>query len=192
MVPEARLEDSGSGLAPAADGWFVVNVRDARWSTAENEERKPPGSDCRFESREFPFPQLGVKIRVLEPGQPNGLYHSENQQEDFLVLSGECRVIVEDEERLLRQWDFVHCPPGTHHIFAGAGDAPCAILMVGARLPGEQLHYPVSEVAARYGASVETETTDFAEVYPRFEPSRPERPSYWSELPWAASDTDRR
>jgi quercetin dioxygenase-like cupin family protein len=110
MVPEARLEDSGSGLAPVSEGWFVVNVRDARWSTAENDELKPPGSDCRFESRESPFAQLGVKIRVLEPGQPNGLYHSENQQEDFLVLSGECRVIVEGEERLLHQWDFVHCP----------------------------------------------------------------------------------
>jgi uncharacterized cupin superfamily protein len=185
MVSEARLEDSGSGLAPVSDGWFVVNVREARWSTAENEELKPPGSDCRFESREFPFAQLGVKIRVLEPGQPNGLYHSENQQEDFLVLSGECRVIVEDEERLLKPWDFVHCPPGTHHIFVGAGEAPCAILMVGARLSEEQLHYPVSEVAARYGASVETDTTDFAQVYPRFAPSRPERPSYWDQLPWA-------
>jgi len=185
MVPEARHEDSGSGLAPVSDGWFVVNVRDARWSTAENDELKPPGSDCRFESREFPFAQLGVKIRVLEPGQPNGLYHSENQQEDFLVLSGECRVIVEGEERLLHQWDFVHCPPGARHIFVGAGEGPCAILMVGARLPEEQLHYPVSEVAARYGASVETETTDFADVYPRFAPSRPERPTYWAQLPWA-------
>ena len=184
MVPEARLEEAGSGLAPASDGWFVVNVRDARWSTAENAERKPPGSDCRFESREFPFSQLGLKIRVLEPGQPNGLYHSENQQEDFLVLAGECRLIVEDEERQLRQWDFVHCAPGAHHIFVGAGDAPCVIFMVGARLPEEHLHYPVSELAARDGASVETETTDFAHVYPRFEPSRPERPSYWNELPW--------
>ena len=101
-VPEAPLEDSGSGLAPAGEGWFVVNVRDARWATAESSEHKPPGSDCRFESRELPFLQLGVKLRVLEPGQPNGLYHSENQQEDFLVLSGECRLLVEDEERLLR------------------------------------------------------------------------------------------
>jgi hypothetical protein len=94
-VPEAPLKDPGSGLAPAGDGWFVVNVRDAQWMTAENRENKPPGSDCRFESREFPFPQVGIKIRVLEPGQPNGLYHSENQQEDFLVLSGECRLHVE-------------------------------------------------------------------------------------------------
>jgi hypothetical protein len=87
-VPEAPLADSASGVAPAGDGWFVVNVRDAAWMTAENSENKPPGSDCRFESREFPFPQVGIKIRVLEPGQPKGLYHSENQQEDFLGRTG--------------------------------------------------------------------------------------------------------
>jgi uncharacterized cupin superfamily protein len=184
-VPEAPLEDSGSGLAPAGEGWFVVNVRDAAWETGENSEQKPPGTGCRFESRAFPFSQIGIKLRVLEPGQPNGMYHSENQQEDFLVLAGECRLIVEDEERLLRAWDFVHCPPGTHHIFVGAGDGPCAILMVGARLDEEQLHYPVSELAARYGASAEGETTDFADVYPRFAAPRPGRPSFWDELPWA-------
>jgi uncharacterized cupin superfamily protein len=184
MVPEARLEDAGSGLAPASEGWFVVNVGDARWMTAENSEHKPPGSDCRFESPEAPFRQLGIKVRVLEPGQPNGIYHSENLQEDFLVLSGECRLLIEEEERLLRAWDFVHCPPGTHHIFVGAGDGPCAILMVGARSADEELHYPVSELARRYGASAEYETTDFDQVYPRFAPSRPERPSYWRLLPW--------
>jgi uncharacterized cupin superfamily protein len=184
-VPEAPLKDSGSGLAPAGDGWFVVNVRDAQWVTAENSEQKPPGSDWRFESREFPFPQLGLKMRVLEPGQPNGLYHSENQQEAFLVLSGQCRLLVDGEERLLGPWDFFHCSPGTEHIFVGAGDGPCAILMAGARLAEEHLHYPVSELAARYGASVEEETTDFGQVYPRFEPSRRERPSYWDQLPWS-------
>jgi uncharacterized cupin superfamily protein len=133
----------------------------------------------------FSFPQVGFKIRVLEPGQPNGLYHSETQQEAFLVLSGECRLLVEGEEQLLRTWDFVHSPPGTAHIFVGAGDGPCAILMAGARLTDEELHYPVSELAARYGASVEEETTDFGQVYPRFEPSRRERPGYRDRLPWA-------
>jgi uncharacterized cupin superfamily protein len=184
-VPEAPLKDSGSGLAPAGEGWFVVNVRDAQWLTAENSEQKPPGSDCRFESREFSFPQFGIKLRVLDPGQPNGLYHSENQQEAFLVLQGECRLLVEGEERLLRPWDFFHCPAGTEHIFVGAGDGPCVILMAGARLESEELHYPVSELAARYGASVEEETSDFEQVYVRFEPSRQERPSYWDQLPWA-------
>ena len=182
-MPEAPLQEIGAGLAATSEGWFVVNVRDTWWFTSER------GSGCVFEGPEvagFPeFPQLGFRIIVLEPGKPNGLYHSENQQEAFLVLAGECRLLVEGEERLLRAWDFFHSPPGTEHIFVGAGEGPCAILMVGARLAEEELHYPVSELAARYGASVEDETTDFAQVYPRFEPSRRERPSYWDRLPWA-------
>ena len=122
--------------------------------------QEPSGSECSFESQEFEFPQFGIRLHVLEPGQPNGLYHSESQQEAFLVLSGECTLLVEGEERLLRPWDFFHCPAGTEHIFVGAGDGPCVILMAGARSEDEQLLYPVSELAARYGASAEEETSD--------------------------------
>jgi uncharacterized cupin superfamily protein len=180
-VPEARLEDSGSGLAPASEGWFVVNVRDAEWRMSQTF-----GSGCGFESEEVWFPQLGFNVSVLEPGQPNCLYHSElNQLEAFLVLSGECRLLVEGEERMLRPWDFFHCPAGTEHVFVGAGEGPCVILMVGARSEDEQLHYPVSELAARYGASAEEETPDPSEAYARFERSKRGRPSYWDRLPWA-------
>src|SRR5215204_563194 len=94
------------------------------------------GSGCGFESQEFEFPQLGINLRVLEPGEPNGLYHSENQQEAFLVLSGECGLLVEGEERLLRPWDFFHSPAGTEHIVVGAGARPCVILMAGVLLAG--------------------------------------------------------
>jgi len=184
-VPEARLDDSGSGLAPASDGWFVVNVRDAQWLTSENGEKQPSGSECPFESQEFWFRQLAIRIHVLESGESNGLYHREAQQEAFLVLSGECRLLVEGEERLLRPWDFFHSPPGTEHIFVGAGDGPCVILMTGARLEDEGLFYPVSELAARYGASAKEETSDPGQAYVGFEPSRRERPSYWDRLPWA-------
>jgi uncharacterized cupin superfamily protein len=185
-MSEAPLEDSGSGLAPAGDGWFVVNVRDAEWLTSENGELQPSGSECAFESREFWFRQLGFRLHVLPPGQPNGLYHSESAQEAFLVLSGECTLLVEGNERTLRQWDFFHSPAGTEHIFVGAGDGPCVILMAGARSEDMTILYPVSELAARYGAGVEKETSDPDEAYVgRFEPSRRERPSYWDSLPWA-------
>jgi uncharacterized cupin superfamily protein len=184
-VPEAPLEDSGSGLSPAGDGWFVVNVRDAAWLTSESDEKQPSGSECSFEGGAFEFPQLAIRIHVLEPGEPNGLYHAESAQEAFLVLSGECRLLVEGEERLLRQWDFFHCPAGTEHIFVGAGDGPCAIFMTGARPEDWQVLYPVSELAARYGASAEKETSDPQQAYVGFEPSRRERPSYWDRLPWA-------
>ena len=132
-MPEAPLKDSGSGLAAAGDGWFVVNVRDAEWLSSEGGEKQPSGSECAFEGREFEFGELGIRLHVLEPGESNGLYHSESKQEAFLVLSGECRLLVEGEERLLRPWDFFHSPAGTEHIFVGAGDGPCVILMAGAR-----------------------------------------------------------
>jgi len=179
-VAEAPLQDPGSGLEPSGDGWFVVNVRDVAWFTSDTF-----GSACRFESREAFFPQFGINLRVLEPGKSNCLYHTESQQEDFLVLSGECRLLVNGEERLLGPWDFVHCPPGTEHVFVGAGDGPCVVLMTGARSDDEELLYPVSELAARYGASVDVETSDPKEAYGPFEPPRRERPAHWDTLPWA-------
>ena len=183
---EAPLDDSGSGLAPARDGWFVVNVREAQWLTSENGEMKPSGSECSFESAKAEFPHIGIRLHVLEPGEPNGLYHSESEQEDFLVLSGECTLLVEGEERVLRPWDFFHSPAGTEHIFVGAGEEPCVILMAGARSGDWQVRYVVSELAARYGASAEEETSDPRQAYVgTFEPSRRERPSYWDRLPWA-------
>jgi uncharacterized cupin superfamily protein len=190
VVPEAPLEDSGSGLAPAAEGWFVVNVRDAEWLTSETSSeqahaRISSGSECTFESEACEFRQVGVRLHVLEPGEPNGFYHSESQQENFLVLDGECVLLVEDEERRLRAWDFVHSPPGTKHVFIGAGDGPCVILMVGARWGDWRVHFPVSEFAARYGASAKEETSDPGQAYVGFELSRRERPSYWDRLPWA-------
>ena len=179
-MPEAPLEDSGSGFAPTADGWFIVNVRDTAWIDSDEF-----GSACTFESRAAPFAQLGINISVLRPGEPNCLYHRESQQEAFLVLSGECTLLVDGEERSLREWDFFHCPAGTDHVFVGAGDDPCAILMVGARTPDEQLFYPESELGAKYGAGAAKATADPGEAYAPFGKSRPERPSYWDELPWA-------
>ncbi len=177
---EAQLEDSGAGLAPTGEGWFVVNVRDTEWVSSD-----VFGSACVFESRNAWFPQFGINLNVLEPGQPNCLYHSESQQEAFLVLSGECKVLVEGEERLLGPWDFVHCPAGTEHVFVGAGDGPCVILMAGARSENEQILYPVSELAGRYGASAASETPDPKEAYAPFERPQPGKPSYWARLPWA-------
>jgi uncharacterized cupin superfamily protein len=185
-VHEARLEDAGSGARPVSDGWFVVNVKDAQWLTSEDGEKRPSGSECSFEGPDAEFSELGIRLHVLPPGQPNGLYHVESQQEDFLVLGGECTLLVEGEERRLHAWDFFHSPAGTQHVFIGAGDAPCVILMVGSRTGDWTVHYPVSELAKRYGASVEEESSDPREAYTAggFEPSRRERPSYWNRLPW--------
>jgi uncharacterized cupin superfamily protein len=140
--------------------WFVLNVADA--PALGNEVC---GAWAAFEDPEAPFPDFGINVHVLQPGQPNAKYHSESVQEDFLVLSGECLVLIDGEERRLRAWDLVHCPAGTEHVFVGAGDGPCAILMVGARRPGGTVHYPVSELAARHGASAPEPTSSSAEAY---------------------------
>lgn len=182
---EARLEDSGSGLSPTSEGWFVVNVRDATWLTSQDGEKRSTGAECNFDSPHAEFNQLGVRIHVLSPGESNGLYHRENKQEDFLVLHGECTLLVEGEERPMRQWDFFHSPAGCEHIFVGAGAGPCAILMVGARGPDWSVVYPASEFAQRHGVAAPQETTNPDEAYADFEWSRRERPSCWSELPWA-------
>ena len=164
-VPEAPMEDGPGGKAPAGDGWFVVNARDSRW--VHHDEL---GSAVVFESHDHRFPHYGVNIQVLQPGQPNCMYHGEEAQEDFLVLWGECLVLIEDEERRLRQWDFVHCPSGTEHVFVGAGDGPCGILMIGARNTGDGLIYPVNELARSHDAGVEVETPDGDVAYARFPP----------------------
>ena len=160
-MPEAPLDRSEGGLVAQGEGWFVVNARDARWY--ENEEY---GAWTRLGEGEgeAKFKEIGVNIGVLWPGKPSSMYHRENNQEDFLVLSGECILIADGAERPLKQWDFVHCPAWVDHVFVGAGDGPCAVLALGSRA-SEEIVYPVNEVAARYGASVEEETPDPREAY---------------------------
>jgi uncharacterized cupin superfamily protein len=155
-------------------------VRDARWGV-----HPAFGAGCRFEGPDAQFVQVGINIHVLDPGMPACLYHRENLQEDFLVLAGECTLVIEGEERQLRAWDFVHCPPETDHVFVGAGDGPCAILMVGARSPEEKLFYPLSKPAARYGASADKETPSPEEAYASFPAAEPGRPASWDKLPWS-------
>jgi hypothetical protein len=101
-VEEARMEDTKYGRGPVTDGWFVVNVRDAAWM-----RNTKFGDACIIETDEVSFPQIGYTIAVLGEGGSSGLYHREDDQEDFLVLSGECIAIVEGRERRLRA--------GTYH-----------------------------------------------------------------------------
>src|SRR5262245_56197169 len=178
MVEEAALEERPQGPPPVSQGWFVVDVRRAAWVTNETF-----GAACVFEGDAAPFSQVGYTIAVLQPGQPSGMYHSETCQEDFLVLAGECLLVIEGEERPLRAWDFVHCPSGTDHIFVGAGDGPCMIFMAGARSEGNTITYPRDEVARRHGAAVETETQVPREAYAPFPKWRDGPPESWDRTP---------
>jgi uncharacterized cupin superfamily protein len=159
-VDEARSQDTEYGRFITSDGWFVLNLGGAL--AVRNDEKG--GAMYPLEPREAPFGDFGVNVRVLWPGDPNALYHSEGVQEGFLVLSGRCTLIVEGEERPLRPWDYFHCPANTRHVIVGVGDGPCAVLMIGKR-PDLDIRYPESEVAARYGASAAKETTEPSEAY---------------------------
>ncbi|HSC49238.1 MAG TPA: cupin domain-containing protein [Gaiellaceae bacterium] len=165
-VPEVPLRETKHGLVADGDGWFVLSATESRWRDAGE-----LGRFCNFEGKR-PFRQLGVNLNVLEPGQPMGIYHRERHDEGFLVLAGECLLLVEGQERPLRRWDFFHCPGGTDHIIVGAGDGPCVVLALGGRGGRKGLVYPVHPLARAHGAGVERETTEPGEAYRRFPPFR--------------------
>ena len=119
MVHEAKPEQTEHGLAPTGEGWFTLNLRDAVWRHADDRGAVCVALDD-FESERRAV-QFGVNPFVLQPGEPMSMYHWEADQEAFLVVSGEAVLIVEGEERPLRAWDFVHCPPHTKHVIVGAG-----------------------------------------------------------------------
>ncbi len=172
MVPESKLEKTEHGLVPNGEGWFVLNMRDAVWRHVDGR-----GAVCDFEGQPH-FEQLGVNPFVLGPGEPMAMYHWEADQEDFLVVSGEAVLIIEGEERQLRAWDFVHCPPNAKHVIVGAGSGPCLVIAIGARESSvgrpDWGGYTVDEAAKRHGVSVDEDTTDPKIAYapfPRREPT---------------------
>jgi len=170
VVPEAPLERGEAALVPAGEGWFVVNARDVEWVSFGGS-----GASTRFEGPDVRLADLGIGLEVLGPGEPMAMYHAEGAQEGFLVLSGEAVLLIEGEERPLRAWDYVHCPPWTAHVIVGAGPGPCVVFAVGARRKGRGIRYPVDEVALRHGAGIEEETSDASVAYahlPKPEPTR--------------------
>jgi uncharacterized cupin superfamily protein len=175
MVPESKLAKTEHGLVPKGEGWFVLGMREAVWRHAEGRGAVCVALDD-FEG-ERQVEQLGVNPFVLNPGEPMAMYHWETDQEDFLVVSGEAVLIIEGEERQLRAWDFVHCPPNTKHVIIGAGSGPCVVIAIGARersTEPDSLGFSVDEVAKRHGASVDENTMDGGVAYaslPRREPT---------------------
>jgi quercetin dioxygenase-like cupin family protein len=168
VVPEAPLRQTEHGLVHEGDGWFVLNARDSMWR-----DRGPRGLLCDLEGDDE-FPQLGMFVYVLGPGQPMAMYHWEADQEDFLVVAGEALLVVDGEQRALRTWDFFHCPPAVEHTILGADDG-CVVVAVGVRDHAgsdDWGGYRPNDVAAKHGVSVEEETIEPQEAYAKFPPSR--------------------
>ncbi|WP_320673280.1 cupin domain-containing protein [Patulibacter defluvii] len=175
MVAEARIVRTEAGLVPAGPGWFVLNASEARWVDRPGRGRRLPFTGWSDEELAR-FPQLGVNLHVLEPGEPIGMYHWEADAEGFLVLAGEALLLIEGEERPLRAWDYVHCPPGAAHMVVGAGAGRSVVLALGAREHQEGADwgaYPVAPAALRHGAGVETATADPEQAYARFADPQP-------------------
>jgi mannose-6-phosphate isomerase-like protein (cupin superfamily) len=174
VVPEAKLEDNGTGLVPTSVGWFVLNARDARWFDKPGQGHSVPLTGHDEYEAETLFPMLGMAIRVMSPGEVSTTYHWETEEEDFLVLAGEALLIIEGQERPLKQWDFVHCPPEAKHAFVGAGDGPCVLLCTSSRQfqkDGPWGFYCFDETAAKYNAASPEDTQDGSVAYARFPPS---------------------
>ena len=162
-------------MAMTDEGWYIVNMREAEWRHADGRGAVCVVADD-FEGRRRASAQFGVNPFVLQPGEPMAMYHWEADEENFLVVAGEALLVADGEERNLRQWDFVHCPPQTQHVIVGAGSGPCLVIAVGARAhDGEpnSLGFSVDERAARYGASVGEDTLDGGAAYASVPPREP-------------------
>jgi mannose-6-phosphate isomerase-like protein (cupin superfamily) len=178
MVPEAPLHETDEGLAPGSPGWFVINAREARWRKRPERGHSLPLSGWSDEECETHFTQLGVNLLVLGPGEPMSIYHWETDAEGFFVIAGEPLLIMEGEERQLRQYDYVHCPPHAKHVIVGAGERPCVVLAMSSRqfmATPEWGGYSIDEKAGRYNANPPEETNDSTYAYERFAPSVPTR-----------------
>ena len=166
VVPESQLVSTEHGLVPKGQGWFIVNAREMQWW-----ERKGRGVLCEFEGAGIEgaadFLQLGINLTVLGPGEPMAMYHRETIRRTSSCSPGRRWPSSKVRSARLRQWDFVHCPPGTNHVIIGAEEgrawslpsAPATARGVG--LGG--VHR--DEAAQRRGAGVERETTDSGEAY---------------------------
>ena len=184
---------SKNGLVVDGEGWFVVNARESRWR-----DEGALGSYCTFEGKRR-FPHFGINISVFEPGERMGMYHRENAQEAFLVLEGECTLIVEGKERVLREWDFFYCAPRTEHIIVAGENQRAVVLAVGGRGRGVGggILYTVCKAAARYGASVARETADSAIAYAKLRANLPRSRFVkyrrgWLGQDWSSSHDDAR
>ena len=166
MVDEAKAQPTDDGLLPQSGGWYVVNARETRWVGTDDLWRSA------WLEPEEPWPALGFHLTVLDPGKPMAKYHAESNQEDFLVVSGECLLLIEGEERRLRAWDFVHCPPWTEHVLIGAGDRACVIVAVSTRASDSGVRYVATSLARKHRAAPPHATESPAEAYAGTSPPR--------------------
>lgn len=63
------------------------------------------------------------KFLFVEDGQTCPYHQHAKKHETFFVLKGQVRMVVDDEERILKEGDNLVMPPGQRHSFTGVGPA---------------------------------------------------------------------
>jgi hypothetical protein len=131
MVPESQLEKTEHGLVSKGEGWFVLNKRDAVWRHVDG---RGASASLAPISKASGNSSSSASIRSCSgSGRTDGHVPLEGRSGGLPRGVGEAVLIIEGEERQLRAWDFVHCPPNTKRVIGGAGSGPCFVIAVGAR-----------------------------------------------------------
>ena len=88
--------------------------------------------------------QFGVNLVTLKPGALSSLRHWHRAEDEFvMVMAGECVMITEDGEDIMRTGDCVGFPanvPDGHH-FINRGDTPAVFLVIGSKAAEEVATY---------------------------------------------------
>lgn len=88
--------------------------------------------------------QFGVNLVTLAPGALSSLRHWHLHEDEFvMVLTGECMMITDAGEEVMRPGDCAAFPAGVadgHH-FVNRGTAPAQFLVVGTKAPREVATY---------------------------------------------------
>jgi len=88
--------------------------------------------------------QFGVNLVMLEPGAMSALRHWHQHEDEFvMVTAGECTLVQDAGETVLRPGDCAAFPAGStdgHH-FINRTDRPARLLVVGSKAPREVATY---------------------------------------------------
>ena len=119
-------------------------IRDADDSSYPG-SRELHGIGANF-GQHFGLQRLGIHHELLPPGRRTSRPHAEADEEEFVyVLSGAPDVWVDGELHRLQPGDAVGFPAGTGlaHTFINNTDEMVTLLVVGEKVPGCRVHYPL-------------------------------------------------
>ena len=101
--------------------------------------------------------QFGANLIMLQPGAKSSLRHwHENEDEFVMIVEGECTLIDDQGEHVMRPGDCAAFPagdPNGHH-FINRTDREARFLVVGTRAPKEVAHYSDVDLMIRIDGGI--------------------------------------